>query len=79
MFPDIHLKAKPRLQVGNIVRKLKQKSIFDKGYKQTWSDELYRITQVKQAAGRVWYIISDIDENRQSGIKYYWELNLVRK
>ena len=79
MFPDIHLEAKPRLQVGNIVRKLKQKSIFDKGYKQTWSDELYRITQVKQAAGRIWYIISDIDGNRQSGIKYYWELNLVQK
>ena len=78
MFPDIHLEAKPRLHVGNIVRKLKEKTIFDKGYKQAWSDQLYRITQVRQAAGRVWYIISDLEGNRQSGIKYYWELNLVK-
>ena len=78
MFPDLQLEAKPRLAVGNIVRKLKEKTIFDKGYKQSWSDELYQVTQIKQAAGRVWYIISDLDGNRQSGIKYYWELNLVK-
>ena len=78
MFPEIHLEAKPRLHVGDQVRKLKEKTIFDKGYKQSWSDELYQIAQVKQAAGRIWYIISDLDGNRQSGIKYYWELNLVR-
>ena len=79
MFPDIHLEAKPRLNVGDRVRKLKDKTIFEKGYKQAWSDELYQVTQVKQAAGRVWYIISDLDGNRQSGIKYYWQLNLVKK
>ena len=79
MFPDIHLEAKPRLKEGNIVRKLEEKTLFEKGYKQTWSDELYKITQVKQSAGRVWYIISDLDGNRQSGIKYFWELNLVQK
>ena len=79
MFPDIHLEAKPRLNVGDRVRKLKEKTIFEKGYKQAWSDELYQVTQIKQAAGRVWYIISDLDGNRQSGIKYYWQLNLVKK
>ena len=79
MFPDIHLDTKPRLQVGNIVRKLKEKTIFEKGYKQTWSDELYKIIRVKQSAGRVWYIIADMNGIRQSGIKYYWELNLVKK
>ena len=78
MFPDIHLEAKPRLHIGDIVRKLTEKTIFDKGYKQSWSDELYQITQVKQSGGRVWYIISDMEGNRQSGIKYYWELNLVK-
>ena len=79
MFPDINIVAKPRLKVGNIVRKLKEKTIFDKGYKQAWSDDLYKVTQVKQAAGRIWYIISDLDGNRQSGIKYYWQLNLVKQ
>ena len=79
MFPDIQLEAKPRLHVGDQVRKLKEKTIFDKGYKQAWSDELYQVTQVKQAAGRVWYIISDLEGNRQSGVKYYWQLKLVKK
>ena len=78
MFPDIELTAKPRLKKGAIVRKLKEKAIFEKGYKQTWSDQLYKVIQVRQAAGRVWYIIADMDGNRQSGIKYYWELNLVK-
>ena len=78
MFPDIQLEAKPRLHIGDTVRKLKEKTIFDKGYKQTWSNDLYQIIQVKQAAGRVWYIIADMEGNRQSGIKYYWELNLVK-
>ena len=78
MFPDIHLQAKPRLKIGDLVRKLKLKTVFDKGYKQTWSDEIFKVTQIKQAAGRIWYIISDRDGNRQSGIKYFWELNLVK-
>ena len=78
MFPDIELTAKPRLKKGAIVRKLKEKTIFEKGYKQTWSDQLYKVIQVRQAAGRVWYIIADMNGNRQSGIKYYWELNLVK-
>ena len=78
MFPDIHLQAKPRLKIGDLVRKLKLKTVFDKGYKQTWSDEIFKVTQIKQAAGRIWYIISDQNGNRQSGIKYFWELNLVK-
>ena len=78
MFPDLQLEAKPRLKVGDIVRKLKEKTIFEKGYKQSWSDDLYKIVKVRQAAGRVWYIISDLDGNRQSGIKYFWELNFIR-
>ena len=79
MYPGINLKVEPRLKIGDMVRKLKEKTIFDKGYKQSWSDEIYRIVKVKQAAGRVWYIISDLEGNLQSGIKYYWELNLVKK
>ena len=77
MFPDIQLQAKPRLHIGDEVRKITEKTIFEKGYKQSWSTETYRISDVKQSAGRVWYIISDMNGNRQPGIKYYWQLNLV--
>ena len=79
MFPDIHLEAKPRLSKGNVVRILREKTIFEKGYKQTWSDTCYKIYAVKQAAGRIWYIISDLEDKIIPGIKYYWELNLVAK
>ena len=78
MFPDIELQAKPRLHIGDKVRKITEKTIFEKGYKQSWSTEMYRISDVKQSAGRVWYIISDMNGNRQPGIKYYWQLNLVK-
>lgn len=77
LFPDIHLVAKPRLKSGNIVRILKNKSIFDKGYAKSWSDELYKIERVKQSAGRVWYTLSDSEGGKVTGIHYYWALNLV--
>jgi hypothetical protein len=79
LFPDIHLAARPRLKIGDIVRILKEKTIFEKGYKQSWSDQCFKVKSVKQAAGRVWYIISDLSGKALSGIKYYWELNLVVK
>ena len=78
LFPDIHLVAKPRLKVNDLVRILKEKAIFEKGYTQNWSNELYRVVKVKQAAGRVWYEIEDLHKNKVAGIKYYWELNFVR-
>ena len=77
LFPDIELESKPRLKVGDTVRILKEKTIFEKGYKQSWSDELYKIRDVKQAAGRIWYELTDLEGIKISGIKYYWELNLV--
>lgn len=77
LFPDIQLETNPRLSKGNIVRILKEKSIFQKGYVQSWSDECFKISSVKQAAGRVWYELEDLSGNKIQGIKYYWELNLV--
>ena len=79
LFPDIELESKPRLKVGDIVRILKEKTIFEKGYKQSWTDECYKIRDVKQAAGRIWYELEDLVGNKIAGIKYYWELNLVAK
>ncbi len=79
MFPDIHLVAKPRLSKGDQVRVLREKTIFEKGYVQSWSDEIYQIHDVKQAAGRVWYKISTLYGEVLPSIKYYWELNLVKK
>ena len=77
LYPDINLPVIPRLAVGNLVRILKEKTMFEKGYKQNWSEEVYQIRKVKTVAGRVWYKISDLSGNKILGIKYYFELNLV--
>ena len=79
LFPNIELETNPRLSKGNIVRILKEKTIFQKGYVQSWTDECFRISKVKQAAGRVLYELDDLSGNKIPGIKYYWELNLVSK
>lgn len=79
LFPYIDLEVKPRLSTGDKVRILKEKTIFEKGYSRTWSDEVYIISKVKQTAGRVWYLLETKNGDKVPGIKYYWELNLVDK
>ena len=79
LFPYIDLEVKPRLSTGDKVRILKEKTIFEKGYSRTWSDEIYLISKVKQTAGRVWYLLETKNGDKVPGIKYYWELNLVDK
>ena len=78
LFPNIHLESKPRLSKGDTVRILKEKTIFQKGYVQSWTNECFRISSVHQAAGRVWYELEDLSGSKLAGIKYYWELNLVK-
>ena len=77
LFPDVGLKPEPRLKTGDIVRILKPKGIFDKGYKQNWSDETYVIRSAKSVANRTWYKLRDLNENLIPGIFYYYQLNLV--
>ena len=79
LFPDIHLESKPRLRTGDIVRILKEKTIFEKGYTQSWTDECYVIKSVHQTSGRIWYKLKTTSGTILPGIKYYWELNLVAK
>ena len=79
VFGDRDLKVIPRLSKGDRVRILLEKSLFDKGYKQNWSEKIYKIRAVYQRSGVVWYKLEDLDNNRLDGIRYYWDLNLVSK
>mgnify|MGYP000458073037 CR=1 FL=1 len=78
MFPDINLYTKPKLGIGDLVRILINKSIFDKGYKQRWSEDIYKIIRANSSAGRTWYKVADLSGNIIPGIKYYYQLNIVR-
>jgi len=77
LYPDIDLITKPKLSKGNIVRVLRKKSLFEKGYKQNWSSKVYIITKTRQQAGRVWYKLSCLNGTVKEGSHYFYELNFV--
>jgi len=79
MFGDIDLKVIPRLEKGDRVRILRDKSLFEKGYKANWTKEIYKISKVLQKAGVVWYKLKTLDDKKVDGIKYYYQLNLVSR
>ena len=79
MFPHINDRIKPRLKKGDIVRLLEKKKLFDKGYRRSWSTDLYAIASVHQRAGVEWYKLEDKDGKINQKAIYYWELNKVSK
>ena len=79
LFPNKNITTVCRLEKGDKVRTLKEKTDFEKGYTQKWSDEVFTIKSVRQSAGVCWYILEDHIQTEQSGIWYYYQLNLVAK
>ena len=79
LFPNTKLKTKPRLNVGDRVRLLKEKSLFDKGYKRSWSLEIYRIKKCYSRDKVDYYRVEDLAGIEVPRKKYYWELNLVAR
>ena len=79
MFPSKRVTTVCKLKVGDKVRALKEKTQFEKGYTQKWSDEIYKIKSVRQSNDVCWYILEDHTGEELSGIWYYYQLNLVAK
>ena len=79
LFPDKQLTTVCKLKEGDKVRALKEKTQFEKGYTQKWSDEIYKIKSVRQSNGVCWYVLEDHTGRELSGIWYYYQLNLVAK
>ena len=79
MFPSKSLTTVCKLKEGDKVRALKEKTQFEKGYTQKWSDEIYKIKSVRQSNGVCWYILEDHVGEELPGIWYYYQLNLVAK
>ena len=79
MYPDKDLIVSPRLKIGDKVRIIRDKSIFEKGYTKNWSDKVYEIIGRYQTNGVVWYRLKDSNNITLHQKKYYWELNLVSK
>ena len=79
LYPDKDLTIICKLKKGYKVRVLREKTDFEKGYLQKWSDEIYTIKDIRQSGGTCWYILHDHTGNELKGIWYYYQLNLVAK
>ncbi len=79
LYPLLKDNKPPRLSVGDRVRLIKPKTIFEKGYAQSWSNEIYTIVRALSDSGVDFYKIADLQGNTLSRNKYYWELNLVSR
>ena len=79
MYPNQTVTVVCRLKEKDRVRKIKEKTLFEKGYKIKWSEQIFEITTVRQSNGICWYKISSLDKIEQPGIFYYYQLNLVSR
>ena len=74
LYPSIQLQTVCRLKVGDKVRKIIEKDIFEKGYKANWSEEIYIITKVKQSGGVCWYYLEDQVGNKLQGDFFHFSI-----
>ena len=79
LYPRIKLTTVCKFQKGDKVRHLLNKTLFEKGYTQTWTEEVFTISEVRQSNLVCWYLIEDHTGKRISGIWYYNQLKLVSK
>ena len=66
-------------KVGDIVRIPLKKNIFTKGYKPSWTKELYEIVKVRKTDKLCYYKIETILGEKIEKFFYKQELNLVIK
>lgn len=79
MYPLKSITVVCRLKEKDRVRKIKEKTLFEKGYKLKWSEEIYIVDSVRQSNGICWYKIKTLDDKIQPGIYYYYQLNLITR
>ena len=76
--PDNTVYKAPRLKVGDTVRVTRKKSIFQKGYEQNWSYEVFKVSEIKDTKP-VTYAIEDHNSNSIKGSYYERQLQICDK
>ena len=79
LYPNHTLTIVCKLKEGDKVRKLRDKTLFEKGYTENWSEEIYKISKARQSNSVCWYKIENLAGEEQEGIWYYYQLNLVAR
>ena len=76
-FPKIKDRVICKLKKGNRVRVQLNKDLFEKGFTQNWSDEIFTVDSAFQKNGLCWYRIKDDKNKIYPKYKYFYELNKV--
>ena len=79
LYPDQSITVVCKLKTGDKVRKIIEKDIFEKGYTQNWSTEVFVIESVRQSNAVCYYKIKTLSNKVLPGIYYYYQLNLVAR
>ena len=79
LYPSRNLTVVCRLKVGDKVRKIIEKNLWEKGYAQNWSEEIYEIHSVRQSNTVCFYKLKHLNGEKLKGIYYYYQLNLVAR
>lgn len=67
---------KPLVQIGNFVRMAITKKIFDKGYRQKWSEEIFVVSKVN-LGDPITYRLKDLHEGNIDGLFYEEEIQKI--
>ena len=79
LYPKQSISVVCKFQIGDKVRKIREKTLFEKGYTQNWSDEIFIVTAVRSNDKVCWYKLKSLDQQDIPGIWYYHQLNLVSR
>ena len=72
------IRQKPKFYIGDFVRIVKKDKAFTKGYKQSFTDEVFEITDIPTLSPPTYSII-DANKEKIEGKFYQPELQLVRE
>lgn len=75
--PKVVDPKKPKFKIGDSVRISKYRHAFSKGYTPAWSNEIFKISQVKVTLPRT-YLLTDINNEEIKGGFYEQELQKVK-
>jgi hypothetical protein len=77
VYSRIKIVGKAKLKVGDVVRISKHKTVFDKGYKPSWTNELFKIVKVK-VTNPATYLLEDMKGHPIQGGFYEHELQKAK-
>ena len=77
LYPKQSVPIVCKFKIGDKVRKIREKTLFEKGYTQNWSDEIFVISAVRSNDKVCWYKLKSLNQEEVPGIWYYYQLNLV--